>query len=168
MTLLVCSLGEEVGRLFLQASPGAGPRGAPPRARDSGYDSLHRRLSVLDRLVQTHAVWLQLGLSHHEATLILQKQPAGVSFLNPKNILLNKTTRHLLGDGLSTCPSVFPPPLPPPSRQKSDCLSSSHTQTFLVRKSTSMQRKVISVRMGHDTAPPLQDFLVRENKFSMY
>lgn len=76
----MCSLGEEVGRLFLQASPRAGIRGAPTRARDSGYDSLHRRLSVLDRLVQTHAVWLQLGLSHHEATVILQNQPAGVSF----------------------------------------------------------------------------------------
>lgn len=80
ISLLICSLGEEVGRLFLQASPRAGIRGAPTRARDSGYDSLHRRLSVLDRLVQTHAVWLQLGLSHHEATLILQNQPAGVSF----------------------------------------------------------------------------------------
>lgn len=77
---LVCSLGEEVGRLFLQASPHAGMRAAPTRARDSGYDSLHRRLSVLDRLVQTHAVWLQLGLSHQEATLILQNQPAGVSY----------------------------------------------------------------------------------------
>lgn len=54
-------------------------RGAPSRARDSGYDSLHRRLSVLDRLVQTHAVWLQLGLSHQEATLLLHNQPAGVS-----------------------------------------------------------------------------------------
>ncbi|CAG05148.1 unnamed protein product, partial [Tetraodon nigroviridis] len=85
------------------------------RARDSGYDSLHRRLSVLDRLVQTHAVWLQLGLSHQEAALILQNQPAG---------------------------------------------------TFLVRKSSRMQRKVISVRMDHDAAPPVQDFPVRENRFT--
>lgn len=76
----VCSLGEEVGRLFLQASPHAGIRAGSTRARDSGYDSLHRRLSVLDRLVQTHAVWLQLGLSHQDATLILHNQPAGVSF----------------------------------------------------------------------------------------
>uniref|UniRef100_H3D7A3 Ras and Rab interactor 2 n=1 Tax=Tetraodon nigroviridis TaxID=99883 RepID=H3D7A3_TETNG len=74
-----------------------------------------RRLSVLDRLVQTHAVWLQLGLSHQEAALILQNQPAG---------------------------------------------------TFLVRKSSRMQRKVISVRMDHDAAPPVQDFPVRENRFT--
>lgn len=76
----VCSLGEEVGRLFLQAAPRAGVRAGSTRARDSGYDSLHRRLSVLDRLVQTHAVWLQLGLNHQDATLILHNQPAGVSF----------------------------------------------------------------------------------------
>lgn len=31
-----------------------------------------------------------------------------------------------------------------------------------------MQRKVISVRMDHHTALPVQDFPVRENKFSMY
>lgn len=75
-------LGEEVGGLFLQASPRAGIMAAPAGARDSGYDSLHRRLSILDRLMHTHAVWLQLGLSHQEATVILQSQRSGVRSLH--------------------------------------------------------------------------------------
>ncbi|XP_029305269.1 ras and Rab interactor 2-like [Cottoperca gobio] len=103
-------LGEEVGGLFLQASPCAGIR-----ARDSGYDSLHRRLNVLDRLVHTHAVWLQLGLSHQDATNILQSQPTG---------------------------------------------------TFVVRKSTSLQRKVISLRMNEDSAVPVKDFPVKESQYT--
>lgn len=76
--LLLSRLGEEVGGLFLQASPRVGIGAGLAGARDSGYDSLHRRLSVLDRLVHTHAVWLQLGLSHQDATRILQSQPTGV------------------------------------------------------------------------------------------
>lgn len=78
VSAVVFRLSEEVGGLFLQASPRAGIRAAPAGARDSGYDSLHRRLSVLDRLLHTHAVWLQLGLSHQDATRILQNQPTGV------------------------------------------------------------------------------------------
>lgn len=31
-----------------------------------------------------------------------------------------------------------------------------------------MQKKVICVRMDHNTAPPVQDFPVRENKYSKY
>lgn len=46
--------------------------------RDSGYDSLSNKLSILDRLLHTHSVWLQLGLSDAEATEILQAQPPGV------------------------------------------------------------------------------------------
>ncbi|TNN72379.1 Ras and Rab interactor 2 [Liparis tanakae] len=71
-------LGEEVGGLFLQASPCAGMRAGPAGVRDSGYDSLRRRLSVLDRLVQTHAVWLQLGFGHQDAVRLLHGQPPGV------------------------------------------------------------------------------------------
>lgn len=77
--LVVIRLCEEVGGLFLQASPCAGIRAVPAGARDSGYDSLRRRLSILDRLAQTHAVWLQLGLGYRDATHILQSQPTGVS-----------------------------------------------------------------------------------------
>ncbi|XP_028459757.1 ras and Rab interactor 2 isoform X1 [Perca flavescens] len=108
-------LGEEVGGLFLQASPCAGMGAGLARARDSGYDSLHRRLSVLDRLVQTHAVWLQLGLSHQDAIHILQSQPTG---------------------------------------------------TFVVRKSTSLQRKVISLRMDKESAVPVKDFPVKESQYT--
>ena len=35
-------------------------------------------MSVLDRLIQTHGVWLQLGLNHADATRILQSHPPGV------------------------------------------------------------------------------------------
>ncbi|XP_053189147.1 ras and Rab interactor 2-like [Scomber japonicus] len=108
-------LGEEVGGLFLQASPCAGIGAGPAGARDSGYDSLHRRLSVLDRLVNTHAVWLQLGLNHQDATRILKSQPTG---------------------------------------------------TFVVRKSTSLQRKVISLRMDKDSTVPVKDFPVRESQYT--
>lgn len=46
--------------------------------RDSGYDSLSNRLSILDRLLHTHPIWLQLSLSEEEAAEILQNQPPGV------------------------------------------------------------------------------------------
>ncbi|XP_008300008.1 ras and Rab interactor 2-like [Stegastes partitus] len=108
-------LGEEVGGLFLQASPCAGVGSGLAGARDSGYDSLHRRLSVLDRLVHTHAVWLQLGLSHQDATHILQNQPAG---------------------------------------------------TFVVRKSTSLQKKVLSIRMDKDSTVSVKDFPVKESQYT--
>uniref|UniRef100_A0A3Q4HUB6 Ras and Rab interactor 2a n=1 Tax=Neolamprologus brichardi TaxID=32507 RepID=A0A3Q4HUB6_NEOBR len=109
------SLTSEVGGLFLQASPCAGIGGGLAGARDSGYDSLHRRLSVLDRLVHTHTVWLQLGLSHEEAMHILQNEPAG---------------------------------------------------TFVVRKSASLQKKVISLRMDKDSSVPVKDFPVKESQYT--
>ncbi|KAM5246186.1 ras and Rab interactor 2 [Ctenodactylus gundi] len=46
--------------------------------RDSGYDSLSSRLSILDRLLHTHPIWLQLGLSEEEAAEVLQPQPPGM------------------------------------------------------------------------------------------
>lgn len=46
--------------------------------RDSGYDSLGRGMSVLDRLSLTHPAWLLLNISAEEATHILLKQPPGV------------------------------------------------------------------------------------------
>lgn len=71
----VCSLEGEVSGLFLQSSVCAGAAGV----RDSGYDSLRRRMSVLDRVTHTHPVWLLLPLSDEEAKQILQPQPPGVS-----------------------------------------------------------------------------------------
>uniref|UniRef100_A0A8P4G6P2 Ras and Rab interactor 2 n=1 Tax=Dicentrarchus labrax TaxID=13489 RepID=A0A8P4G6P2_DICLA len=93
-------LGEEVGGLFLQASPCSGMGAGLAGARDSGYDSLHRRLSVLDRLVHTH---------------ILQSRPTG---------------------------------------------------TFVVRKSTSLQKKVISLRMDKNYTVPVKDFPVKESQYT--
>lgn len=46
--------------------------------RDSGYDSLSSRLSILDRLLHTHPIWLQLSLSEEEAAQVLRSQPPGV------------------------------------------------------------------------------------------
>uniref|UniRef100_A0A4W5NZ96 Ras and Rab interactor 2 n=1 Tax=Hucho hucho TaxID=62062 RepID=A0A4W5NZ96_9TELE len=113
--VILQGLDGQVGGLFLQAPPCVGVRSGLAGIRDSGYDSLRRRMSVLDRLVQTHAVWLQLGLSRAEATRKLQPQPAG---------------------------------------------------TFLVRKSTTLQRKVISLRMHQDSETPVKDFPVKECQYT--
>lgn len=65
----------EVSGIYLQPPDchGLGSEG------DSGYDSLRRRMSVLDRLTQTHPVWLLLAVSGEEASHILLQQPPGVS-----------------------------------------------------------------------------------------
>ncbi|XP_077438043.1 ras and Rab interactor 2 [Vanacampus margaritifer] len=108
-------LGEEVGGLFLPASPCADMGTGLAGVRDSGYDSLHRRLSVLDRLINTHSVWLQLDLRHQNAIQILQNQPPG---------------------------------------------------TFVVRKSSSLQKKVISLRMDKNSTVPVKDFVVKESQYT--
>uniref|UniRef100_A0A8C7SRC0 Ras and Rab interactor 2 n=1 Tax=Oncorhynchus mykiss TaxID=8022 RepID=A0A8C7SRC0_ONCMY len=104
----------ELSGVYLQSSPCAGTSGE----RDSGYDSLRRRMSVLDRLRHTHPVWLLLTLSDTEATHILLQQPPGV---------------------------------------------------FLVRKSSSLQRKVLSLRVSDDDASGgagVCDFPVRESQYT--
>ncbi|NXG07666.1 RIN2 protein, partial [Sakesphorus luctuosus] len=57
--------------------------------RDSGYDSLSNKLSILDKLLHTHPVWLQLSLNDAEAKEILQAQPPGI-FLVRKCARLQK------------------------------------------------------------------------------
>lgn len=87
-------LSEEVGGLFLRASPCADMGTGLAGVRDSGYDSLSRRLSVLDRLINTHSVWLQLEFSHQNAIQILQNQAPGVR----KQLILiylNSTQQYL-------------------------------------------------------------------------
>ncbi|XP_041640600.1 ras and Rab interactor 2-like isoform X2 [Cheilinus undulatus] len=64
----------ELSGAYLQSPPFDGVGGE----RDSGYDSLRRRMSVLDRLTQTHQVWLLLAVSEEEADRILHNQPPGV------------------------------------------------------------------------------------------
>ncbi|XP_041838718.1 ras and Rab interactor 2-like isoform X2 [Melanotaenia boesemani] len=98
--------------VYLQAQHRVGSEGE----RDSGYDSLRRKMSVLERLTQTHPVWLLLAVSEEEATRILLKQLPGV---------------------------------------------------FLVRKSATLQRKVLSVRLDEDqTETPIRHFTVRESQYT--
>uniref|UniRef100_A0A6J0TCQ5 Ras and Rab interactor 2 n=1 Tax=Pogona vitticeps TaxID=103695 RepID=A0A6J0TCQ5_9SAUR len=83
--------------------------------RDSGYDSLPNKLSILDKLLHTHPIWLQLGLSDAEAVEVLQSQPSG---------------------------------------------------TFLVRKSTKMQKKVISLRLPNECGLCLKEFAIKESTYT--
>lgn len=46
--------------------------------RDSGYESVAYKPSILDKLLHTHPVWLQLGLSDDKVQDILQDQPPAV------------------------------------------------------------------------------------------
>ncbi|KAM6163451.1 ras and Rab interactor 2 isoform 1-T1 [Rhynchocyon petersi] len=62
--------------------------------RDSGYDSFSNRLSILDRLLHTHPVWLQLSLNEEEAAHILQSQPPGI-FLVHKSTKMQKKVLSL-------------------------------------------------------------------------
>ncbi|XP_063154764.1 ras and Rab interactor 2 isoform X2 [Candoia aspera] len=83
--------------------------------RDSGYDSLPNKLSILDKLLHTHPIWLQLGLNDAEAVEILRSQPPG---------------------------------------------------TFLVRKSTRMQKKVLSLRLPNDFGFCLKEFAIKESIYT--
>ncbi|XP_071390227.1 ras and Rab interactor 2-like isoform X1 [Centroberyx affinis] len=102
----------EVSGVYLQSPHCSGAGGE----RDSGYDSLRRRMSVLDRLTQTHQAWLLLALSEEEARRILLKQPPGV---------------------------------------------------FLVRKSATLQRKVLSVHLNEErSGAAISHFPVRESQYT--
>uniref|UniRef100_G3WPV4 Ras and Rab interactor 2 n=1 Tax=Sarcophilus harrisii TaxID=9305 RepID=G3WPV4_SARHA len=83
--------------------------------RDSGYDSLSNRLSILDRLLHTHPIWLQLSLSDEEVAGILQSQPPGI---------------------------------------------------FLVRKSSKMQKKVLSLRLPNEFGSCLKEFAIKESIYT--
>uniref|UniRef100_A0AAY4E5U7 Ras and Rab interactor 2 n=1 Tax=Denticeps clupeoides TaxID=299321 RepID=A0AAY4E5U7_9TELE len=93
----------EVSGLFLQ-SPECAETGG---VRDSGYNSLRRRMSVLDRLMQTHPVWLQLSLSNEEARRILHSQSAG-TFLVRRSCKLQKKVISLRMDGRCGAVLDFP------------------------------------------------------------
>lgn len=102
-TEILQGLEGEVSGLFLQSSACAGP----PGVRDSGYDSLRRRMSILDRLMQTHSVWLLLSLSDEEARRILQPQPAG-SFVVRRCYKLQKKVISLRMDSDTLIVQDFP------------------------------------------------------------
>ncbi|XP_016067419.1 PREDICTED: ras and Rab interactor 2 [Miniopterus natalensis] len=61
---------------------------------DAGCDGLASRLSILDRLLHTHPVWLQLSLSEEEAAEVLQSQPPGI-FLVHKSTKMQKKVLSL-------------------------------------------------------------------------
>ncbi|KAM4041754.1 ras and Rab interactor 2 isoform 2-T4 [Anomaloglossus baeobatrachus] len=83
--------------------------------RDSGYESVAYKPSILDKLLHTHPVWLQLGLSDDKVQDVLQDQPPG---------------------------------------------------TFLVRKSTALQKKVISLRVQEESGSWFQEFVIRESSYT--
>lgn len=114
--------------------------------RDSGYDSLRRRMSVWDRLTQTHPAWLLLGVSEEEANRILLKQPPGVRRSCPGMQMLT----CLLWMSFQTFNFAV--------------------QVFLVRKSVALQRKVLSVRLQEDqeSGTPISHFPVRESQYSKW
>ncbi|XP_041789843.1 ras and Rab interactor 2-like isoform X1 [Chelmon rostratus] len=98
-------LESEASGVYLQ-SPGCGGVGGE---RDSGYDSLRRRMSVLDRLTQTHPVWLLLAVSEEEASHILIKQPPGVFLVRKSAALQRKVLSVRLKEDQSGTPiSHFP------------------------------------------------------------
>ncbi|XP_053315816.1 ras and Rab interactor 2 isoform X2 [Spea bombifrons] len=83
--------------------------------RDSGYESVSYKPSILDKLLHTHPVWLQLSLTDDKVLDILQDQPLG---------------------------------------------------TFLVRKSTKLQKKVISLRVPNESESCLQEFVIKESSYT--
>ncbi|XP_067845495.1 ras and Rab interactor 2-like [Heptranchias perlo] len=83
--------------------------------RDSGYESFICNLSIFDRLLHTHPVWLQLNLSDEDALRILQPENAGI---------------------------------------------------FLVRKSSTTQKKIISMRSPESGYNLVQDFPIKESQYT--
>uniref|UniRef100_A0A6I8SN63 Ras and Rab interactor 2 n=1 Tax=Xenopus tropicalis TaxID=8364 RepID=A0A6I8SN63_XENTR len=58
--------------------------------RDSGYESVSFKLSILDKLLHTHPVWLQLGLSDDKVPGILLEQPPATFLVRKSNKLQKK------------------------------------------------------------------------------
>ncbi|NXC91008.1 RIN2 protein, partial [Cercotrichas coryphoeus] len=75
--------------------------------RDSGYDSLSNKLSILDKLLHTHPVWLQLGLNDAEATEILQTQPPGIFLVRKSARLQKKVISLRLSSDCGSCLKEF-------------------------------------------------------------
>ncbi|XP_018415048.1 PREDICTED: ras and Rab interactor 2 [Nanorana parkeri] len=83
--------------------------------RDSGYESVAYKPSILDKLLHTHPVWLQLSLGDDSVGDLLQDQPPA---------------------------------------------------TFLVRKSTKLQKKVISLRVPEEFGSCFQEFVIKESSYT--
>ncbi|XP_056342811.1 ras and Rab interactor 2 isoform X2 [Oenanthe melanoleuca] len=75
--------------------------------RDSGYDSLSNKLSILDKLLHTHPVWLQLALNDAEAMEILQTQPPGIFLVRKSARLQKKVISLRLSSDCGSCLKEF-------------------------------------------------------------
>ncbi|XP_063247328.1 ras and Rab interactor 2-like isoform X2 [Prinia subflava] len=75
--------------------------------RDSGYDSLSNKLSILDKLLHTYPVWLQLGLNDAEAVEILQTQPPGIFLVRKSAKLQKKVISLRLSSDSGSCLKEF-------------------------------------------------------------
>lgn len=122
------------------------PEPTEPSARkflghQRGRGSL-RSISVLDRLLLTVPVWLQLSINPATALHILQREPPGVRTTHTYTQFLSISYMHLV-------------------------ISSVVLQTFLVRKSRTSQRNVLCVRLADDSVPSfVQQFGIREEHSS--
>ncbi|KAJ1153175.1 hypothetical protein NDU88_005937 [Pleurodeles waltl] len=103
------SLKKEMGNVSLEK------RDTKSFLRDSGYDGYSHKLSILDKLLHTHPIWLQLTLSENEALDILKSQPPG---------------------------------------------------TFLVRKSVTLQKKVIALRLPKESDACLKEYAIKESSYT--
>lgn len=123
-----------------------------------GAGGPQRTFSVLDRLLLTHPVWLQLSINRDSALYILLREPVGVrpSQLLQTFISLSRYIKH------STEKVSFL--LYSPLYCDSRCL-----QTFLVRKCISSQRKVLCLRVTADkSASSVQECFICEEDSSEY
>lgn len=120
-----------------------------------------RSISVLDRLLLTVPVWLQLSINPATALHILQREPPGVRATYTRSPLLSTYTLTVY---LS---------LPSPSMSyalthaRSVIIVMLSLQNFLVRKSRTSQRNVLCVRLADDSVPSfVQQFGIREEHSS--
>ncbi|KAL4593594.1 ras and Rab interactor 2-like [Arapaima gigas] len=99
----------------LEGKPGGVPLPPPVPPRNFDFHFVHRHVSVVDRLTQTHPVWLLLDLGDEEAVRILQPRPPGA---------------------------------------------------FVVRRSSKLLKKVLSLRLDDTSEKPVHDFPVMETRSS--
>lgn len=115
-----------------------------------------RSISVLDRLLLTVPVWLQLSINPATALHILQREPPGVWDL----FLHSWCACVILVYSFS--PSITWSLLHP-------VISCVLQQSFLVRKSRTSQRNVLCVRLADDSVPSfVQEFGIRKEQSSKY
>lgn len=115
-----------------------------------------KSISVLDRLLLTVPVWLQLSINPATALHILQREPPGVWDINTLRFFMHTECFTVFTFSFhvsSTC----------------SCSLFIFLQTFLVRNSRTSQRKVLCVRVADDSVPSfVQQFGIREEQSSKH